>query len=226
MMVTDDSGLFVRLSKSLLRPLSGRFALANIARYAGLASILVLAGCNVAPGPVPITGGSLDQNVELPSGRFLVNSEAIRNSLDVPITKLDGTKFSLSEHRGKVVVVDFWATFCPPCVKQAPQLAELSGRYRDQGLEVVGLTSDDKSDQKKVEEFIQRVGINYNIGYAGNWVSHSFLAGTEDETGAPPIPQLFIISRRGEVVEHLIGDSPQRGVARLEEVIKRELALK
>jgi len=89
---------------------------------------------------------------------------------------------------------------------------------------VIGLTSDEKSDQAKVEEFMQRVGINYSLGYAGNWISRSFLYGTEDATGAPPIPQLFIISKEGKVVEHLIGDSPRHGIDYLEEVVRRELA--
>lgn len=180
--------------------------------------------CDMAPSPVPLAGGAASQSAKLADGGLITNEKAIVASFDVPITRLDGSRFNLRDYQGKVLVVDFWATYCPPCVKQAPQLAELSRRHRDSGLEVIGLTSDEKSDQPKVEEFIRRVGINYTIGYAGNWISRSFLFGTEDETGAPPIPQLFIISRQGKVVEHLIGDSPQHGIDHLEEVVKRELA--
>lgn len=187
---------------------------------------LMLTSCDRAAAPIPLSGAAARQSVKAGiSGRPLVNKEAISGSFDVPIDRLDGSRFSLRDYEGKVLVIDFWATYCPPCVKQAPQLAELSRRYSGQGLEVIGLTSDEKSDQPKVEEFMQRVGISYQIGYASNWVSRSFLYGTEDETGAPPIPQLFIISRKGEVVEHLIGDSPQHGIAHLEEVVKRELTL-
>lgn len=190
--------------------------------------LLALSGaglaCNTAPAPVPLSDAAARQSTARIAGRPLVNEDAIAKSFDVPIPRLDGSRFSLRDYQGKVLIVDFWATYCPPCVKQAPQLAELSRKYRDQGLEVVGLTSDEKSDQPKVEDFIKRVGINYNIGYASNWVSRTFLFGTEDQTGAPPIPQLFIISRKGKVVEHLIGDSPQHGIAHLEEVVRRELA--
>jgi thiol-disulfide isomerase/thioredoxin len=175
--------------------------------------------CDMAPSPVPLAGGAASRSAKLADGGLITNEKAIVASFDVPITRLDGSRFNLRDYQGKVLVVDFWATYCPPCVKQAPQLAELSRRHRDRGLEVIGLTSDEK-----VEEFIRRVGINYTIGYAGNWLSRSFLFGTEDETGAPPIPQLFIISRQGKVVEHLIGDSPQHGIDHLEEVVKRELA--
>ncbi len=197
-------------------------------RVARLVLLLVASwsvGCDMAPAPVPLSAAVARQEpVVRVTGRPLVNEKAIAASLDIPIARLDGSRFSLRDFQGRVVVVDFWATYCPPCVKQAPQLAELSRRYRDQGLEVIGLTSDEKSDQAKVEDFMQRVGINYNIGYAGNWVSRSFLYGTEDETGAPPIPQLFILSRKGKVVEHLIGDSPRHGIDYLEEVVRRELA--
>jgi len=186
----------------------------------------LLTSCDRAAAPKPLTGMAARQAASTRvAGRPLVNREAISGSFDVAIDRLDGSRFSLREYEGKVLVIDFWATYCPPCVKQAPQLAELSRRYGAAGLEVVGLTSDEKSDQPKVEDFIRRVGINYQIGYASNWVSRSFLYGTEDETGAPPIPQLFIISRKGEVVEHLIGDSPQHGIAYLEEVVTRELAI-
>ncbi len=189
-----------------------------------MAALSALA-CNMAAPPQPLERAS-EGALAAGSGPGAVKNEtAIKDTLDVPITRLDGSIFRLDDFKGKVVMVDFWATYCPPCVRQAPQLAELSKRYRDQGLEVIGLTSDEKSDQSKVEEFIKRVGINYTIGYANNWVSGAFLRGTEDESGAPPIPQLFILSREGRVVEHLIGDSPQHGLPYLEKVVTRELAL-
>lgn len=197
----------------------------HIAGWVVIAIVCSSVACDVAPAPVPLSGAAARQEpVVRVAGRPLVNERAIAASLDIPISRLDGSRFSLRDFQGRVIVVDFWATYCPPCVKQAPQLAELSRRYRNQGLEVIGLTSDEKSDQAKVEEFMQRVGINYSIGYAGNWLSRSFLYGTEDETGAPPIPQLFIISKEGKVVEHLIGDSPRHGIDYLEEVVRRELA--
>lgn len=178
------------------------------------------AACNSAPPPQPIPTGMITQRQVL----TVQNQKAIAGALDVPIARLDGSSFRLSDYKGKVLVVDFWATYCPPCVKQAPQLAELSKRYKDKGLEVIGLTSDEKTDQQKVEDFIKRVGINYDIGYASSWVSNAFLKGTEDDSGAPPIPQLFVLSRDGRVVEHMIGDSPQRGVEYLEKVVTQQLA--
>jgi cytochrome c biogenesis protein CcmG/thiol:disulfide interchange protein DsbE len=177
--------------------------------------------CNSAAPPQPVSGATARTAA---GGQPVVNEKAIGEAFDVPIAKLDGASFKLADFKGKVVVVDFWATYCPPCVKQIPQLAELSKRHRDQGLEIIGLTSDEKSDQEKVQQFIKRLGVNYTIGYANNWVSGAFLKGTEDESGAPPIPQLFVIARNGRVVEHLIGDSPNHGLPYLEKVVTRELS--
>jgi cytochrome c biogenesis protein CcmG/thiol:disulfide interchange protein DsbE len=156
--------------------------------------------------------------------RDLTPSEITKLFNSAEIKKLDGEAFKLSDFQGKVLVVDFWATYCPPCVRQVPQLAELSRKYRDQGLEVVGLTSDEKADQTTVVEFLKKAGVDYTIGYAEQPLSSEFLRGTEDNTGNPPIPQLFVFSRDGRIVEHMIGDNPQRGIKFLERVVSQELA--
>src|SRR5215475_15567433 len=152
------------------------------------------------------------------------DQKAIESASKVQITKLDGGTFKLSDFQGKVLVVDFWATYCPPCVRQVPQLAELSKKYQDKGLAVVGLTSDDKADQENVVKFLKAKGADYTIGYENQWLSTAFLKGTEDETGAPPIPQLFIISREGRVVDHFIGEDPQRGILDVEQSVVQQLS--
>ena len=173
-------------------------------------------GCNNAADP-PVSSSKDAADKKPP-----INQQAIQDSLDVPVAKIDGGTLKLAEYSGKVLVVDFWATYCPPCVKQAPQLAALNERYRDQGLVVVGLTSDPKEDQSKVEDFIKKAGINYTIGYDNSWLSGAFLKGTEDDSGQPPIPQLFVIARDGRVIEHLIGEQPGR-MQYLEKVVNEQL---
>jgi thiol-disulfide isomerase/thioredoxin len=152
------------------------------------------------------------------------DQQAIESASSVQITKLDGGEFKLSDFRGKVLVVDFWQTNCAPCVRLVPQLAELSRKYRDKGLEVIGLTSDDRADQEKVVEFLKKRGADYTVGYENQWLSSAFLKGTEDETGAPPIPQLFVISRDGRVVDHFIGEDPQRGIQDVEQSVIQQLS--
>jgi thiol-disulfide isomerase/thioredoxin len=175
-----------------------------------LAAAAFSTACNSAAPPRPVDDIS--------------PAERIKSAGDVEITKLDGGTFKLSDYQGKVLIVDFWATYCPPCVRQVPQLAELSKKYREKGVAVVGLTSDERADQEKVLEFLKKAGAEYTIGYDDQRLSSAFLRGTEDDTGAPPIPQLFVISRDGRIVEHLIGDSKERGIDYLEGIVNQQLS--
>jgi peroxiredoxin len=189
----------------------------NILTVALIMAAFFLTACDSAP-EAPVSSAATDKTL-----RLAVNEKAMNEAFDVPLAKLDGTSLKLSDFKGKVVVLDFWQTNCAPCVKWVPQLAKLSERYRDRGLEIVGLTSDEKSDQKLVEDFIKKFGLNYTVAYGNIWVSRAFLKGSEDETGAPPIPQLFVISRDGRVVEHHIGYNSDKDVEDIEKVIVQEL---
>ncbi|MGH9766111.1 MAG: TlpA family protein disulfide reductase [Blastocatellia bacterium] len=202
----------------------------STASYVWSSAILLIAAmfaaaCNSAAPPRALEDPTA--SAAAPRARKSIperDPKAIESASGVEVTKLDGGMFTLSDFRGKVLVVDFWATNCPPCVRQVPLLADLSRRYRDKGVEVVGLTSDDKADQENVLEFLKKAGADYTVGYENQWLSSAFLKGTEDETGAPPIPQLFVISRDGRVVSHQIGASPQRGIEDLEQVVNQQLS--
>jgi peroxiredoxin len=188
----------------------------NILTIALVMAAFFLAACNSAP-EAPVPTAATDKTV------LSVNEKAMKDAFDVPLAKLDGTSLKLSDYKGKVVVLDFWRTDCPPCVKWVPRLAKFHERYRDRGLEIIGLTSNEKSDQKLVEDFSKKFGLNYTVAYANSWVSRAFLKGFEDETGAPPIPQLFVISRDGRVIEHHIGYNSEKDVEDIEKVIVQEL---
>lgn len=185
-----------------------------------LAASMFSLACSNAAAPQPVSGATA-MTVTV-NKRSPASQESIKNVMDVPISKLDDATIKLEDYRGKVLVVDFWATYCGPCAKQAPQLAALNEKYKDRGLAVVGLTSDPKSDQQLVEEFIKKYGMNYTVAYDNSWIASAFLKGTEDETGAPPIPQLFVIGRDGRVVEHFIGEQPGR-MEQLEKVVAEQL---
>jgi thiol-disulfide isomerase/thioredoxin len=189
-----------------------------------LIGVMFTAACNSAAPPRAMDDRADSTSAQGAKKPILPHDQqAIESASRVQITKLDGGAFKLSDFRGKVMVVDFWATYCPPCVRQVPRLAELSKKYRDKGLEVIGLTSDPETDRQKVEEFLKKAGADYTVGYDNQWLSSAFLKGTEDETG-PPIPQLFVISRDGRVVDHFIGEDPQRGIKDLEQVVSQQLS--
>ena len=181
--------------------------------------------CGSAAPPRPATGNENTVAAATKAAELSVRSRAIKDTFDVPIGRIDGTQFKLGDFKGKVLIVDFWATYCPPCVRQMPQLAKLYQKYHSSGLELVGLSGDEKSDQKKVEDFIKQAGAAYTIGFENEWVARAFLKGTEDETGTTPIPQLFVISRDGRVLEHQIGENQQIGLSNIEKIVEQELSM-
>lgn len=209
------------------KTLINRRAARTRALFALLTATAFSIACNHAPPPQPVSDvpatSTRAANARPASARkAIVNERGLSAVESVTIPQPKGEKFKLADLRGKVVVVDFWATWCPPCREQAPRLADLNKRYRERGLAVVGLTSDEPSDEDKVMSFVKQAGMNYEVGYADDSLSASFLAGTEDETGLPPIPQVFVFARDGRLVEHLIGGGDANH-ARLEEVVAAQL---
>ncbi len=83
---------------------------------------------------------------------------------DFELELLDGSTFRLSEHRGKIVVLDFWATWCGPCVRALPDVKKMDETYRGRGVVVVGVSRDRASDEKRVREMAEEHGLDYPIG--------------------------------------------------------------
>jgi thiol-disulfide isomerase/thioredoxin len=138
---------------------------------------------------------------------------------DFDVPTIDGRVIRLSEYRGKVLVIDFWATWCPPCRKETQQLVRIANEKRDQGVEVIGLHIDDRgrSSPDDIRRFISQYAINYTIGLASDEMFISYL-GAEDDT----IPQTLVFGRDGKLVAHLIGYDESHARA-LDEAIARAL---
>ncbi len=111
---------------------------------------------------------------------------------------LDGKTFKFSDVKGKVIILDFWATWCPPCREEIPHFIELQNTYGAQGLEVIGIALDRKG-AKVVRPFAKKYKINYKVlvGDASK-IAESY-------GGVVGIPTTFIIDRDGNVIEKYVG---------------------
>jgi thiol-disulfide isomerase/thioredoxin len=115
---------------------------------------------------------------------------------DFTLPQLDGNDLRLSSYRGKVVLLDFWATWCDPCREEIPHLVELQQRYGDRGLQIIGVSMDDSADP--VRPFYQEFHMNYPVvmGTAQTGALYGGVLG---------LPIAFLIGRDGKVNAKHIG---------------------
>jgi len=139
---------------------------------------------------------------------------------DFTIPTIDGRTIKLSDYVGKVLVVDFWATWCGPCQQETPHLARIARDNGARGVEVVGLHIDDRgrSSQDNIRAFARKWGVTYTIGLATDEMFIAYL-GREEDT----IPQTLVFGRDGRLKAHLIGYGEGESQA-LDEAVNRALA--
>ena len=121
------------------------------------------------------------------------------------LNDLDGQKITLEQNRGSVVLVDFWATWCPPCRVSIPELVDLQSKYRDRGLVILGISLDDpgRTTDQFLRAFKQKFKINYRVLRFNHNVIKAYF---KHET--PSIPTLFVIDREGRIKDKIVGFRP------------------
>jgi thiol-disulfide isomerase/thioredoxin len=130
----------------------------------------------------------------------------------------EGKRSVFSEHKGKVLVLDFYATWCAPCRDSIPHLIGLQKKYEAQGLTVVGLNVGGPGDPEKVPDFAKEFGIQYALAKPDEDLV-TFLLSDSDA-----IPQTFVFDRQGELVERFIGYDKESGES-LERTIESTLKI-
>jgi thiol-disulfide isomerase/thioredoxin len=118
-------------------------------------------------------------------------------------TNQEGTVSKLKDLQGKVVILDFWATYCPPCIEEIPHLKALQKKYGKENLEVIGLHVGGDEDRPKVPAFVQKLKIDYTLAIPEEELTR-FIFGRESA-----IPQTAIFDRRGRLVIKITGFDAQ-----------------
>ncbi len=126
---------------------------------------------------------------------------------------LDGKKVSLDDFKGKVVLIDFWATWCPPCKESVPDLNSLYEKYKNNGVVILGL-SVDAGGPNIVKAFKEAYKMSYPILMADESITRKY--------GVRGIPSLFILDKDGRVQQNFVGFSPGM-TAMIEKKIKELL---
>jgi len=117
---------------------------------------------------------------------------------DFTLSTPSGASLSLTELRGKVVLLNFWATWCVPCRKEMPAIEALYQRYKDRGLEVLAVSLD-KGSTSVVEAFVKEMGVTYRVALDPTWA-------TARTYGVRGLPATFLLDRAGNVVMRELGE--------------------
>jgi len=139
------------------------------------------------------------------------------------LTDTNGRKVSLADYKGKAVVVDFWATWCPPCKVEIPWLEQFNKQYSAQGLQVLGISEDDLNldnktelakEKKQIADTATQLKITYPVLYDDANVSAPY-------GGVDGLPTTFFINRNGKIVASTVGLAPRE---QIEADIKKALS--
>jgi thiol-disulfide isomerase/thioredoxin len=215
----NSSEQHVERAKKFWTPLRAALTLAVFA----LLATFGVSSCN-STSNTPATnanGPKVSMTVKTPGSTVENKIEPVMlpaNALDAPLKTVDGKPFKLSDLKGKVLVIDLWATWCGPCRSEVPELVQMQTEYGPRGFEVIGLDIDPDSDSAEdVSKFSKEFKINYKVAFAEADLARSLMRGGN-------IPQSLVVGRDGQVIVHFTGFSavstPKRMRAAIEQALQ------
>lgn len=176
------TGTAASISETLARP---------FAAGALLLALLLAAGCG--GGAKTESQGDQPGATADAGGKGEIGTAAPAFSLP----DLEGKTVTNADFAGKVMILDFWATWCPPCKEEIPHFVRLQSKYRAQGVEFVGLSLD-AGGAKDVAPFAEEHNVNYTMLIANDELTKAF-------GGVQFIPTTFVVDRQGKIVKKFTG---------------------
>ena len=152
-------------------------------------------------GPTPVLSGPPSTTFPMPPAANTSSSELGWVMLPSASQSESVVRKKIGDFRGKILVLDMYATWCVPCRESIPKLVELQARFQNDGLEIVGLNVGGPDDRVKVVGFAQELGITYSLGFPDKQLTDLLMF---DDSS---IPQTFVFGRDGTLLQRFIGYS-------------------
>jgi thiol-disulfide isomerase/thioredoxin len=166
-----------------------------------------------ANGDVSTNNAAPTTNSEV-AGNYPTAPDAV---LQTENKDLDGNPLRIGDYKGKVVLVNLWATWCGPCRGEMPHFIEMQDKYRDQGFEVIGLDVDEESVEE-INAFAKQMKLNYKLGYADQKLVSAFIKITKLQG----IPQTLLINREGQLIGVFSGGG-QKVITQMKEAVDKAM---
>lgn len=180
--------MLTQLRSTLRRSQSARKSVAAFAL--SVTFLLLSASCNSSRTAPPSAA------TPTPSAAADAGSQTPEHLPAFTVTDLNGEEISAATLKGKIALIDFWATWCPPCRKEIPHFNKLYAEYRNQGLIIIGLALDEKAAE--VRNFRRQQPIDYPVAFASPELQQQF-------GGIEVYPTAFLVDREGRVIKRYLG---------------------
>jgi thiol-disulfide isomerase/thioredoxin len=126
---------------------------------------------------------------------------ALARPVDLPFKDMSGQRVRLRDHRGKVVVLNFWATWCVPCKAEMPMLVEIHKEYASRGVVFIAASLDDRATRPKIPDFTASLHIGFPV-----WVGASTMD-LEDLKLGQALPATAFLDKEGRIVARILGQA-------------------